>query len=258
LAATGMLGTVPMSVTVPAGQLTATVPFASMTGTMGQSTVTATLGVSMATSTVTVLATAGASNVVISELQVGVSGSAADEFVELYNPTPAPVDIGGWVLQYRSATGTTYSPSVTIPMGTVLPPRRYFLITSVRNASAASGFTGTVASDVANTGPLGLSGTGGHVRIGPLTTGSPTDSNAVDTLGYGTAVGPEAAVAPVPSASPTASLERKANQMSTAASMAIGGSDEFLGNGQDSNNNAADFVLRVTRDPQNLMSAPEP
>jgi hypothetical protein len=46
--------------------------------------------------------------------------------------------------------------------------------------------------------------------------------------------------------------------MSTAATMGPGGTDEFLGNGQDTGNNQADFVLRSTRDPQNLMSAPEP
>jgi large repetitive protein len=258
LAATGTVGTVPMSVVVPENQTSATVSFASMAGMMGTSTVTATLGVSMATSTVNVIATSGANNVVISEVQVGVTGSALDEFVELYNPTAAPVAIGGWTLQYRSAAGAAFSTVTTIPAGTMLPPRRYFLITSVRNASAAMGFTGTMASDLAHTAALGLSGTGGHVRIGPALATSLTAPGVVDLVGWGTASGPEGTVAPVPNSGPLASLERKANSMSTAASMGPGGTDEFLGNGQDTGNNQADFVLRGTRDPQNSMSAPEP
>ncbi|MBL8919844.1 MAG: DUF4215 domain-containing protein [Myxococcaceae bacterium] len=258
LAATGMVGTVPMSVTIPEGQMSASVAFASTAMTMGQSTVTATLGLSQATSTVNVLATSTVNHVVISELQVGVTGSAADEFVELYNPTNAPVNIGGWVLQYRSDTGASYQNKATIPMGTTMPPRRYFLITSVRNASAGTGFTGAMASDLATAGALGLSGIAGHVRIGPALSTSVTDMNAVDTVGYGAAAGPEGMAAPVPSQGPLASLERKANSMSTAASMGPGGADELLGNGEDTNNNLADFVLRMTRDPQNSMSAPEP
>jgi cysteine-rich repeat protein len=259
LAATGSVGTVPMSVVVPENQLTATVSFASMALSMGSSTVTASLGPSMATSTVNVIATAGANNVVISEVQVGVTGSAADEFVELYNPTAAAVNIGGWVLQYRSAMGTTYQNVATIPAGTMLAPRRYFLITSVRNASAAMGFTGMVASDLATSGPLGLSGTAGHVRIGPSLTTALNAPGVVDLVGWGsTAAGAEGTPAPVPSSGPLASIERKANAAATAASMGPGGTDEFLGNGQDTGNNQADFVLRATRDPQNSMSAPEP
>jgi hypothetical protein len=39
--------------------------------------------------------------------------------------------------------------------------------------------------------------------------------------------------------------------------MAAGGADEAAGNGQDSNDNAADFVLRTVRQPQNSKSAAE-
>lgn len=109
LSATGTFGTVPMSVIIPEGQMSATITYSSMAMTMGLSTVTATLGstVSQATST-NVLGTASVNHVVISEFAIGVTGSAADEFVELYNPTAAPVNIGGWVLQYRAEMGTAY------------------------------------------------------------------------------------------------------------------------------------------------------
>lgn len=47
--------------------------------------------------------------------------------------------------------------------------------------------------------------------------------------------------------------------MSTSTSMSTGGADGSpLGNGEDTNNNVADFVARTTRDPQNSMSTQEP
>ncbi len=39
--------------------------------------------------------------------------------------------------------------------------------------------------------------------------------------------------------------------------MAAGGADELKGNGHDTNNNAADFVTRTMRDPQNASSPTE-
>ena len=61
-----------------------------------------------------------ATHVVVSELQTaGVS--ATDEFVELYNPTAAPVDISGWKLQYKSDTGVSYSTKLTISAGKSIP-----------------------------------------------------------------------------------------------------------------------------------------
>ena len=48
-----------------------------------------------------------ANHVVISEFSGGNgSGTAAtDEFVELYNPTDAAVDLGGWMVQYKIGHG---------------------------------------------------------------------------------------------------------------------------------------------------------
>jgi hypothetical protein len=58
---------------------------------------------------------------------------------------------------------------------------------------------------------------------------------------------------------PTAgSYERKASATSTAATMSVGGADELAGNAYDTNNNANDFVLRPTRNPQSMLSPREP
>ncbi len=254
LTATGAVGTVPATVTVPENQVSVSVPFTATAATMGMSTVTATLGSSTASSTITVQTGGGANHVVISELQVA-GATAGDEFVELYNPTNAAVDLSGWKLQYKSAAGAAYlAAAVTIPAGKSIAPHGFFLITSIRT----SGFTGAIESDVAHTGPLNLAAAAGHVRIGPAAiTTSPADPLAVDTVGYGvTASAPEGgAAAPNPAAN--SSIERKAYATSTDVSMTTGG-DATEGNGQDSDNNAADFIVRPASQPQNSQSATEP
>ena len=117
-----------------------------------------------------------------------------------------------------------------------------------------TGYVGTVSSDLATAGALGLAGTAGHVQVTTSVDG------VVDTLGYGAtanqAEGTPAAVDTV-STHLTWSMERKAAAGSTAATME-GGADATAGNGFDSDNNSVDFVLRTTRDPQNSASAVEP
>ena len=59
--------------------------------------------------TVPVHAAPDGANVVINEAYTnGGSANAVytHKFVELYNPTVQPVDLTGWTLQYRSASGT--------------------------------------------------------------------------------------------------------------------------------------------------------
>jgi len=133
-----------------------------------------------------------------------------DEFVELYNPSGESVDLSGWKLQYKSATGTSYGASntYTIPEGKVIPAYGYFLI-------ANSNFRGSVTPDATHS--INMSGSAGAVRIGKPEVGTSLDDpNAVDTLAYGTnAVGGETKFGP---AHPAAggSLERKAFATSTA------------------------------------------
>lgn len=197
-------------------------------------------------------------DVVISELSAASGTSANDEFVELYNGGPVAVDVSNWRIQYRSAAGGTYSTLESIPPGTVIPPHGFLLF-------AGLGYLGSTPPDVwrrnsaGNPIALGLSPTGGHVRIGPgALSASPSDPLAADTVGWGAAAGPESNAAPVPAwTSSDPSLERKATAASTAASM-TSGADATAGNNRDSDDNAADFVIRPVREPQNLLSPPEP
>ena len=180
------------------------------------------------------------------------TNASGDEFVELYNPNPFEVDMSSWKLQYKSATGTSYTGNFTLPAGSKIPAHGFFLVT-------AAGYVGTVTGNASSGTSIGLANTAGHVRLGlPGITNSPTDTLAMDTVGYGSTANAAEGNSPITTL-PTAagSFERKALSNSDAASMASGGADELKGNGHDSNNNAADFVLRATRDPQNASSATE-
>lgn len=187
-----------------------------------------------------------ADHIVISEFATrGAAGNQAGEFVELYNPLNEDVDLSGWELQYRSASGSSYSALVRIPEGRVIRGKSYFLITG-------SSWTGSPDADVqwASSGMAD----NGNIRI---TDGS---GRAVDRVGYGSGNDPEGSGAPNHGESANDnSVERKASASSTAASLAAGGADALAGNGWDSDDNAADFVVQSNgRNPQNTASAPEP
>ena len=246
----GPLGTVPATVVVQARALSATVEFTAG-ATTGTETVTATLGSSTATATVAIQPTNTANHVVISEVQVA-GATATDEFVELHNPTSSAVDVSGWKLQYRSASGTQYAGAgdmVTFPAGTVLPPGGYLLVGS-------PDYAGSVARDFTWMGGVVLSNSSGHVRLGTgALTKTLVDAATVDTVGYGSAAGPEGTAASAPAAG--SSLERKAYASSTAVSLSVGGADADSGNGLDTNDNGADFVVRPASQPQNAASPAE-
>ncbi|RKH61179.1 lamin tail domain-containing protein [Corallococcus llansteffanensis] len=187
-------------------------------------------------------------HVVISEFCGGNgSGTAAtDEFIELYNPTNSNVDLSNWQVSYKSATGTTWSSTVTIPAGKVIRAHGYFLLAGANYSGGA-----TAPADVPYTFDTSASTTtGGHVRIQRLVSGTYVD---VDKLGWGTGNSPEGTAGPAHPAV-GGSLERKAVSTSTSATMAVGGTDAARGNAQDTDNNSVDFVTRAARQPQSSSS----
>ncbi|WP_199140986.1 lamin tail domain-containing protein [Pedobacter sp. ASV12] len=197
----------------------------------------------------TVMEPTGANHVVISEVYGGGGNSGAtykNDFIELYNPTNADISLTGWSVQYASATGTG-NWSTTALSGTIKAKGFYL----VQGAAGAGGTQNLPTPDA--TGSLNLSGTAGKVALSNSTTAltgaNPTGTNIVDLVGYGTANGYEGS-GPAPATTNSTSAERKANAASTAATMAIGGTDEFAGNGFDSDDNSIDFVVS-TPNPQN-------
>lgn len=197
----------------------------------------------------TVVEPTGANHVVISEVYGGGGNTGAtykNDFIELYNPTNTDVSLTGWSVQYASATGT--GSWNTAPLSGTIKAKSFYLI------QAAAGTGGTLNLPTPDaTSSLNLSGTTGKVALSNTTTAlsgaNPTGASIIDLVGFGTANGYEG-TAPAPAATNTTSVERKANATSTATTMAVGGSDEFAGNGYDSDNNSTDFVTG-TPNPQN-------
>ena len=196
--------------------------------------------------TISMLRAQVANHVVISEFATrGATANAAGEFVEIYNPTSQAVNISGWTLQYQSASGSSYNGLATVPDGTVMPPKSFFLFTSPTWAETPGGDVSWGASGLADNG---------NIRI-VNASGTP-----VDRVGFGSGNDPEGSPAPNHGTSGNNnSVERKASAASTAASLGSGGAEEFAGNGWDTDNNAADFVEQTGgRNPQNSASGAEP
>lgn len=187
-----------------------------------------------------------ADHVVISEVQIAGDGGADDEFIELYNPTSSAVDISGWSIQ-RETTGGTFAKKNFEALASI-PAHGYFLI-------ANNSYNGGTTADMSH-GTFDLSSTGTTIFLvndqTTLTTGD--EASIVDKVAVGTdAVDAETTpFTPIPGSE--ASIERKARASSDAASMGSGGSDETAGNGEDSDDNSADFISRTTSDPQNSTS----
>jgi Lamin Tail Domain/Collagen triple helix repeat (20 copies) len=153
----------------------------------------------------------GSATLVINEFMTGMTGAAANEFVEVANVGTAAVDVSGFKLVYRSAGGTSDVALGTIPSGTSIPAGGYYLF-------GGSGYAGSPAADQSFS--FGIAATGGGVGL------RNADGALVDSVGYGTAtnafVEGSAAAAPATTDAPGTSAAR-------------------LPNGHDTNSNSADF-----------------
>ena len=197
-----------------------------------------------------------ANHIVISEVYGGGGNSGStwkNDFIELYNPTTAPISINDWSVQYASATGSWSAGNITPLTGTIAP-HGFFLI---QESQGAGGTTNLPTPDA--TGSLALSGTQGKVALVKSTTAitSKSDPNVIDFVGYG-ATNEYEGTGGAPALSNTTSTERKASSTSTATTLALGGSEASMGNGYDSDNNANDFVAQTAINPQNSASPAEP
>lgn len=191
------------------------------------------------------VAKSAATHVVISEVQIGQSGTgnAGHDFIELYNPTDLDIDLNGFKLVKRTTGSATDTAIKAWDSEAIVPAKGYYLW-------ASSGWTPATAPDTTTSVTIAADN-GIALRQGLENTGTIVDSVAWD----------EAANAFVentafPDDPPLDnSIERKACIGSTSESMI--GSEATSGNGHDTDNNANDFVLRSAPDPQNSQSAIE-
>jgi hypothetical protein len=86
-------------------------------------------------------------HLVIAAVQIA-GASSTNDFVKIYNPESAAVDISGWKLHKKSSTGTDYSLK-EMPSGTSVPAGGYFTW-----ANSAGGFSESVNADVSSTETL--------------------------------------------------------------------------------------------------------
>ncbi len=172
-------------------------------------------------------------HIVISQFQTGGDGAATfnDEFVELHNIGNAPVELNGYRLVYRSATGSNDRSFVSWSSSTIVQPGGYYLI-------ASTGYNGSVAPNITYNPTdcmcsMGAAGGGLAIR-----NGSPDAGVIIDSVGWGTATNifVETAV--------------------TAAPAVNNSQSRVSGGCQDTDNNSADFAATVPSAPRNASAAP--
>ncbi len=171
---------------------------------------------------------AASTTVVVSEFRVRGPVGGSDEFVELYNKSASPVAIGGWKLRGSNASGTI-STRATVPAGRILGPGCHYLFT---NSSTSGGpYSGPVVGD--QTYGTGVTDDGG------LALTLADDVTIVDQVGMSTGSAYKEGT-PLTNLGST-NLDRGYERLPGGA----------LGNGQDTDNNASDFVLVTPSNPEN-------
>jgi len=145
--------------------------------------------------------------ILFSEVLMGSPTNASDEFIELFNASGSDIDLSGWQISYKSATGTTWYKKATIEPGKVLAPNSYYLIATLIDADTKMS--------------SGLAQTGGNLRI--------TDSagNVIDKLAWGNGDSPLGQAADYPQAGESLSRLYNSDGLSL----------------KNTNNNFADFAI---------------
>lgn len=170
------------------------------------------------------------SHIVISEIQIGKSGATADEFIELYNPTSLDVNLSGWKLT-RKTSGNNEGNLIN-SLSKTIPAFGFFLITSDESSSSPSADLIYSTNNIANNNSVLL---------------YDETQKIVDKVGIGS-------LSTDPESSGTANLANNGKSLERKP----GESDPLSGNGEDTDNNFNDFVIRDVPEPQNSQSDKEP
>ncbi|HEU5329360.1 MAG TPA: Ig-like domain-containing protein, partial [Thermomicrobiales bacterium] len=173
---------------------------------------------------------------VISQFQTKGS-TTADEFVELHNVGPNPVDLNGYRLVWRAGTDTADTTLVAWTASAIVQPGQYYLV------GAGPGYNDPITADVTYTD----NGTGIITEIGGLAlrNGAADTGAIIDSVAYGSVPSDFLFIEGTKTAVPVQNGSR-----ARYASAATGGGC------QDSDNNNSDFISLATSRPRNSSSAP--
>lgn len=174
------------------------------------------------------------SAVVISQVYGGGGNSGAtykNDFIELYNRSSSPVNIGGYNLWYASDAGSFPATGQVIPNVTLLPGQ-YYLVKEAKGIGGTTDFD----ADFTPASPLAIGSTSGKVALtfdgtAPLAADA---SNVADFVGFGSTANKFEGTAPATPPSNTNSIQRKQNGQ------------------QDTNDNKNDFVAAAAN-PRNSL-----
>jgi hypothetical protein len=172
-----------------------------------------------------------APHLVVSQLRI--AGSSNDA-IELYNPTAAPIALADHSIQYLAANGN-FGFRVNLNAAHSVPSRGWYLV-------AADGYSGVPVRD-GSLGTSNLSASAGHALLVAKTANVSgcADAAIVDRVGYG---GTASCAETSPATTPGAGL---------SISRRPGGE---AGAGQDSDDNAMDFLSSATPLFHNRFSPP--
>lgn len=177
-----------------------------------------------------------ADHIVIAEVYGGGGGTGAIykyDYIVLYNPTSASVDLSNWSVQYASATSSSW---LVTPLTGSIASKEYYLIQERAGSRGAE-----LPSLPAVVGNISMASSSGKVAlvnsVTPLTTANPFGlTNIIDLIGYGTANGYEGTPMQGPTDA-TQGIRRKDNTGNKTY-----GSN---GSGWDSDINLNDFYIQV-------------
>ncbi|MDB5167156.1 MAG: hypothetical protein JWN26_301 [Candidatus Saccharibacteria bacterium] len=165
-------------------------------------------------------------SIVLSQVQLGNSASASNEFIEVYNNSSNETEITNWCLYYASASSTQIGSKLGcfVPendsLHLYIPTHTYVFAISTALATSLP----SLGSDLKFAATL--SGTAGHVRV------VDGDGIEIDKVGWGTtAISPETLFTPTAPLGKV--LGRKVNTL--------------LNTLQDTDNNSLDFELVTAR-----------